>query len=164
MNDALPREAAAFSRVERAAREVFARYGFGELRTPIVEEAALFQRGIGETTDVVEKEMYVFPDRHDTLLALRPEGTASAVRAYLQHNPVAEDPLTRWYYLGPMFRHERPQKGRYRQFHQVGAELFGAAAPEADVELLAMVKDWLDRLGLKQVALQINSIGDGVCR
>jgi len=164
MNDALPREAAAFHRVEQAAREVFGRYGFGELRTPIVEEAALFQRGIGDSTDVVEKEMYVFPDRHGTPLALRPEGTASAVRAYLQHNPAAEDPLTRWFYVGPMFRHERPQKGRYRQFQQVGAELFGAANPEADAELIAMVRDWLAALGLNGVELQINSIGDGVCR
>jgi len=164
MNDALPREAAAFHRVEQAAREVFGRYGFGELRTPIVEEAALFQRGIGDSTDVVEKEMYVFPDRHGTALALRPEGTASAVRAYLQHNPAADDPVTRWYYIGPMFRHERPQKGRYRQFQQVGAELFGVANPEADAELLAMVRDWLGALGLKGVELQINSIGDGVCR
>ena len=164
MNDALPREAAAFHRVEHAAREVFGRYGFGELRTPIVEEAALFQRGIGDSTDVVEKEMYVFPDRHGTPLALRPEGTASAVRAYLQHNPAAEDPVTRWFYLGPMFRHERPQKGRYRQFQQVGAELFGAANPEADAEMIAMIRDWLAALGLKGIELQLNSIGDSVCR
>jgi len=164
MNDALPREAAAFSRVEQAARDVFGRYGFGELRTPIVEEAALFQRGIGDSTDVVEKEMYVFPDRHGTPLALRPEGTASTVRAYLQHNPSAEDPVTRWFYLGPMFRHERPQKGRYRQFQQVGAELFGAANPEADAEMIAMIRDWLAVLGLKGIELQLNSIGDSVCR
>ena len=165
MNDALFGEAAAFHRVEQAAREVFGRYGFGELRTPIVEEAALFQRGIGDATDVVEKEMYLFPDRHDTLLALRPEGTASAVRAYLQHNPAADDPVTRWFYVGPMFRHERPQKGRYRQFQQVeGAELFGAANPEADAEMIAMIHDWLAALGLKGVELQLNSIGDSVCR
>ena len=164
MNDALPREAAALFAVELQARQTFARYGFGEVRTPVVEEAALFQRGIGDTTDVVEKEMYVFPDRHDTLLALRPEGTASAVRAYLQHNPAAEDPITRWFYAGAMFRHERPQKGRYRQFHQVGAELFGAAGPEADVELLAMVHDWLRALGILGISLQLNSIGDTSCR
>jgi histidyl-tRNA synthetase len=164
MNDLLPGEASAFSRLERITREFFARYGFGEIRTPIVEEAALFSRSIGESTDVVEKEMYVFPDRHGKPLALRPEGTAGAVRAYIEHNQAALDPLTRWFYLGAMFRHERPQKGRYRQFHQVGAELFGAAAPEADAEIIALVDDWLRALGIKGIALQISSIGDAVCR
>jgi histidyl-tRNA synthetase len=164
MNDLLPEEAAAFSRLERVTRELFARYGFGELRTPLLEEAALFTRSMGETTDVVEKEMYVFPDRHGKPLALRPEGTAGAVRAFVEHNQAALDPLTRWFYLGPMFRHERPQKGRYRQFHQVGAELFGASGPQADAELIAMIEDWLRALGVRGVTLQLSSIGDSVCR
>src|ERR1700733_7286717 len=164
MNDALPREAAAFHRVEQAAREMFGRYGFGELRTPIVEEAALFQRRIGDSNAVVEKEIYVFPDRHGTPLALRPEGTASAVRAYLQHNPAAEDPVTRWYYIGPMFRHERPQKGRYRQFQQVGAELFGVANPEADAELLSMIGDWLPTPRPQGVGPQLETPAEPGCR
>jgi histidyl-tRNA synthetase len=164
MNDLLPAEARAFERVEATARRVFRLHGYGELRTPLVEEAALFARSIGEETDVVGKEMYVFPDRHGVPLALRPEGTAGAVRAYVQHNAGAEDPITRWYYLGAMFRHERPQKGRYRQFHQLGAELFGSAAPEADAELLGMIHQLLFELGVPNVTLQVNSIGDDVCR
>ena len=164
MNDLLPEEAAAFARLEATTRALFSRYGFGELRTPMLEEAALFSRSIGEATDVVEKEMYVFPDRHGKPLALRPEGTAGAVRAFVEHNQAALDPLTRWFYLGPMFRHERPQKGRYRQFHQVGAELFGAAGPQADAELIGMVDEWLRVLGVQGVTLQLSSIGDSVCR
>ncbi len=164
MNDLLPVEARRMERVEAVARRVFGLHGYGEVRTPLVEEAALFARSIGEETDVVGKEMYVFPDRHGVPLALRPEGTAGAVRAYLQHNAGADDPITRWYYLGAMFRHERPQKGRYRQFHQLGAELFGSAAPEADAELLGMIHQLLVELGLPSVTLQVNSIGDDVCR
>jgi histidyl-tRNA synthetase len=164
MNDLLPQETVAFARLERITREVFARYGFGEVRTPILEEAALFARSIGEATDVVEKEMYVFPDRHGKPLALRPEGTAGAVRAFVEHNQAAYDPITRWFYVGLMFRHERPQKGRYRQFNQVGAELFGVAGPEADAELLALIDDWLRALGVHGVSLQLSSIGDSVCR
>jgi histidyl-tRNA synthetase len=146
------------------ARRLFGRYGFGEIRTPLVEEAALFSRSLGEATDVVEKEMYVFPDRHGKPLALRPEGTAGAIRAYLEHQVGAVEPLVRWFYLGPMFRHERPQKGRYRQFHQVGAELIGAASPDADAELIAMVDGFLRALGLSVFRLEINSIGDDNCR
>jgi histidyl-tRNA synthetase len=164
MNDLLPEDAARFEAVAAVARQQFGRYGFGEVRTPLVEEAALFTRSLGEATDVVEKEMYVFPDRHGKPLALRPEGTAGAVRAYLEHQVGASEPLVRWFYLGPMFRHERPQKGRYRQFHQVGAELIGAAAPEADAELIAMVHGFLGALGLVQLRLEINSIGDDACR
>ncbi|MHB8418214.1 MAG: histidine--tRNA ligase [Myxococcales bacterium] len=164
MSDLLPAEALRFERVAATARRIFSLHGYGEIETPIVEEAALFARSIGEETDVVGKEMYVFPDRHGVPLALRPEGTAGAVRAYVQHNAGAADPLTRWYYLGPMFRHERPQKGRQRQFHQLGAELFGAAAPEADAELLGMIDALLRELGLRSARLLVNSIGDDVCR
>ncbi len=164
MNDLLPQETVGFARLERITRELFARYGFGEVRTPIVEEAALFARSIGEATDVVEKEMYVFPDRHGKPLALRPEGTAGAVRAFIEHNQASLDPITRWFYLGQMFRHERPQKGRYRQFNQVGAELLGVGGPEADAELLALIDDWLRALGVGGVALQLSTIGDAQCR
>ncbi|MHB1846840.1 MAG: histidine--tRNA ligase [Deltaproteobacteria bacterium] len=164
MNDILPAEARRWQRIEGTMRRVFGLHGYGEVRTPLVEEAALFSRSIGEETDVVSKEMYVFPDRHGKPLALRPEGTASAVRAYIEHGVGGQDPLVRWYYLGAMFRHERPQKGRYRQFHQLGAELFGAAAPEADAELLSAVHLLLSELGLANVTLQLNSIGDDACR
>ncbi len=164
MNDRLPGEARAFARVEAEARRVFGLHGYGEVRTPMAEEAALFSRSIGEETDVVGKEMYVFPDRHGVPLALRPEGTAGAVRAYIEHKVATVEPVTRWFYLGPMFRHERPQKGRYRQFHQVGAELFGAASPEADAELIAMIHAFLGAIGLSGVRLQLNSIGDDACR
>jgi histidyl-tRNA synthetase len=164
MNDLLPAEARRFERVAQAARRVFGLHGYGEIETPLVEEAGLFARSIGEETDVVGKEMYIFPDRHGVPLALRPEGTAGAVRAYVQHSPAAADPLTRWYYVGPMFRHERPQKGRQREFHQLGAELFGAAAPEADAELIAMIDALLRELGLDAAKLLVNSIGDDVCR
>jgi histidyl-tRNA synthetase len=164
MNDLLPAEARRFELVEATARRVFRLHGYGEIRTPLVEEAALFARSIGEETDVVGKEMYVFPDRHGVPLALRPEGTAGAVRAYLQHNAGGDDPLTRWYYVGAMFRHERPQKGRYRQFHQLGAELLGAASPEADAELLGMISQLLGELRVPNVSLQVNSIGDDACR
>ncbi len=163
MTDVLPAESRRFDRVISAARRVFALHGYGEIETPLVEEAALFARSIGEETDVVGKEMYVFPDRHGVPLALRPEGTAGAVRAYVQHNPAAVDPLTRWFYVGPMFRYERPQKGRQREFHQLGAELFGAGAPEADAELVAMIDALLRELGL-QATLLVNSIGDDACR
>ncbi len=164
MNDLLPAEAGRFQAVEAAMRRAFGLAGYGEVRTPVVEEAALFSRSIGEETDVVGKEMYVFPDRHGKSLALRPEGTAGAVRAYVEHGVGGQDPLVRWWYAGPMFRHERPQKGRYRQFHQLGAELFGAAAPEADAELVGLVHELLRRLGLRDVVLQLNSIGDDACR
>jgi histidyl-tRNA synthetase len=173
MNDVLPTqhgEAASFDsklweRVEAAARETCRRYGFDRIRTPIVEELQLFARGIGEATDIVGKEMYTFADPGGKKqLALRPEGTAGAVRAYVEHGLGMSDPVQRWWYFGPMFRHERQQKHRYRQFFQFGIEAFGVAAPEMDVEVLAIARDLLELLSLRGIELRLNSLGDGTCR
>ncbi len=162
MNDILPAQVARWQEIERVAREVFALYGYREVRTPAVEQAALFARGVGEETDIVNKEMYVFEDKGEELLALRPEGTAGTVRAFIEHGAHVEG-LQKWYYLGPMFRRERPQKGRYRQFHQIGCEAFGIAQPTIDVEQIAMLDDYLRRLGVR-AELRLNSVGDGRCR
>jgi histidyl-tRNA synthetase len=132
------------------------------VRTPAVEHAALFARGVGEATDIVKKEMYVFEDKGEEMLALRPEGTAGTVRAYVEHGCHVEG-LQKWFYMGPMFRRERPQKGRYRQFHQIGCECFGVAEPGIDVEQIAMLDDYLGRLGVR-AALKLNTVGDGQCR
>jgi histidyl-tRNA synthetase len=164
MNDLLPEESGLWQRIEATARRVFALYGFEEIRTPLVEPTGLFVRGIGEDTDIVGKEMYTFTDRGDESLTLRPEGTAGAVRAYVEHDRHAVDPIQKWFYLGAMFRRERPQKGRYRQFHQIGAELFGSAEPRADVELIAMVHRFLVEAGVQDVALRLNSLGDAESR
>lgn len=164
MNDLLPEESHIWQRVEAKARHVFGLYSYEEVRTPIVEPTALFVRGIGEDTDVVSKEMYTFTDRSGDLLTLRPEGTASTVRAYVQHDRHAVDPIQKWFYLGPMFRRERPQKGRYRQFHQIGAELFGVADPKGDVEMIAMLHRFLSSLGVKNLVLQLNSLGEATSR
>ncbi len=169
MNDVLPTAGAdeasfhsgVWADVLDATRVVFARYGFDEIRTPVVEEAQLFARSLGESTDVVGKEMYTFPERGgDKLLALRPEGTAGAVRAFLEHGLAANDPVQRWWYFGPMFRHERQQKHRYRQFFQIGAEALGVASPELDVEILALCRDIVLALELPGVELRLNSLGD----
>jgi len=143
-------------------RRRFSRYGYGELRTPLLEEARLFARSIGEATDIIGKEMYTFPDRRGKkLYALRPEGTAGAVRAYVQHTVHGAEPVTRWWYLGPMYRHERVQAGRYRQFYQVGAEALGSADPSLDVELIALLDGFFrDDLGLKGIRLLVNNLGD----
>jgi histidyl-tRNA synthetase len=162
MNDLLPAAVGRWQEMERIAREVFALYGYREVRTPVVEPAALFARGVGETTDIVKKEMYVFEDKGEETLALRPEGTAGAVRAYIEHGCHVEG-VQKWFYLGPMFRRERPQKGRYRQFHQIGCECLGIAEPGIDVEQIAMLDDYLGRLGVR-AELRLNSVGDGRCR
>jgi len=162
--DALPEAARLLGRVETAALDVLARYGFDEIRLPIVEKTELFARAIGETTDIVEKEMYTFPDRDGTLLTLRPEGTASLVRAYVEHHLDQRDPVGRFSYVGPMFRHERPQKGRHRQFYQVGAELIGREDPLADAELLVALWDVLAEVGITGASLLLNSLGDAQCR
>ncbi|HEY8517921.1 MAG TPA: histidine--tRNA ligase [Candidatus Binatia bacterium] len=162
--DALPEAARLLSRVENAAVRVLETYGYAEIRLPIVERTELFARAIGETTDIVEKEMYTFPDRDETLLTLRPEGTAPLVRAYVEHHLDQKDPVGRFYYLGPMFRHERPQKGRHRQFYQVGAELIGREDPLADAELLLAMWDVLDAVGVRGATLLLNSLGDAQCR
>ncbi len=162
--DLLPPDTALWNRVEVVAREVFARYNYGEIRTPIFEETQLFARSVGEETDIVSKEMYTFEDRDHASLTLRPEATASVVRAYIEHRLYERPGLTRLYYIGPMFRRERPQKGRYRQFYQIGAEVIGSESPVVDVEVLVMLKELLDGAGLKNYELRLNSIGDANCR
>jgi histidyl-tRNA synthetase len=164
MNDLLPEQSPLWQHLEATARRTFALYGFEEVRTPIVESTALFVRGIGEETDVVGKEMYTFEDRGGDSVSLRPEGTAGAVRAYVEHSRHAIDPIQKWFYVGPMFRGEQPQKGRYRQFHQIGGELFGVSEPRGDVELIAVVHRLLTSLGVKGVALRLNSLGDAESR
>lgn len=163
-NDILPSSSSKWQFVERVARDIFALYGFSEMRLPIVEKTEVFKRSIGEATDIVEKEMYTFPDRNDLSLTLRPEGTASAVRAFVENALYAENTVNKIYYMGPMFRYERPQKGRYRQFHQIGAEVFGAGEPQADAEMLAMLMHFFKAIGLTGLALQINSMGCEECR
>src|SRR5215208_1453153 len=162
MNDILPAAVGRWQEMERVAREVFALYGYREVRTPAVEPAALFARSVGEATDIVEKEMYVFEDKGEELLALRPEGTAGTVRAFIEHGCFVEGPQ-KWFYAGPMFRRERPQKGRYRQFHQIGCEAFGIAEPFLDAEQIALLADLFGRLGVT-AELKINSVGDPACR
>jgi histidyl-tRNA synthetase len=162
--DALPESATVYTRIERAAMEVLERYGFAEIRLPIVERTDLFARSIGETTDIVEKEMYTFPDRDGTLLTLRPEGTASLVRAYVEHHLDQRDQVVRLMYVGPMFRHERPQKGRLRQFYQVGAEIIGREDPLADAELLVCLDDLLRAAGVRAKHLLLGTLGDERCR
>jgi histidyl-tRNA synthetase len=162
MNDVLPADVGRWQLMEQVAREVFALYGYREVRTPAVERAQLFARGVGEATDIVNKEMYVFEDKGEEMLALRPEGTAGTVRAFIEHGAYVEGPQ-KWFYLGPMFRRERPQKGRYRQFHQIGCEAFGIAEPFVDAEQIALLADYLARLGVT-AKLELNSVGDQACR
>jgi len=164
VKDILPAEIGRWQRIEQNFREVFGLYGYEEIRIPIFEDTALFARGLGDTTDIVEKEMYTFPDRSGNSLTLRPEGTASVVRAFLETGLHKEPSPVKVYYQGPMFRYERPQKGRLRQFHQIGAEFFGVAGPEADAELIEMLDTAFRRLGLDDLVMQINSLGDGECR
>jgi histidyl-tRNA synthetase len=164
MRDLLPEQTAWWQRLERELGGVLARFGYQELRTPLLEPTALFKRSIGEATDIVEKEMYTFQDRDGSWVTLRPEGTASAVRAYLENTTWKKEPLSRWYYLGPMFRHERPQKGRYRMFSQMGAELLGAGEPAADVELIDLAVECMRAVGLSEVTLELNSLGCPTCR
>ena len=163
-NDILPPETNIWQHIEKEAREIFETYGFSEIRVPIVEKTGLFSRSIGETTDIVEKEMYTFADRHGESITLRPEGTAPVVRAYIEHKLYANDPVAKLYYLGPMFRYERPQKGRFRQFYQIGAEVFGIDDPMVDAETLEMLVSFFQRLGLEGISLQINSLGCKECR
>lgn len=159
MNDILPAESAGWEWLEQQLRNLMAAYGYRNVRTPIVEPTALFVRGLGEVTDIVEKEMYSFEDRlNGEALTLRPENTAGVVRAVAEH-AMLYDGGKRLYYMGPMFRHERPQRGRYRQFHQFGAEALGFAGPDVDAELIMMACDLWSRLGLTGVKLEINSLG-----
>jgi len=158
MHDILPADLPYWQKLELAVQDVFTRYGFAEIRIPVVEKTELFTRAIGAATDVVEKEMYTFADRNGDELSLRPEGTAGVVRAVLQNGLLYAAPLRLWY-CGPMFRRERPQKGRTRQFHQIGAEVFGAAGPDIDAELLAMCQRTWTELGISGLRLEINSLG-----
>jgi histidyl-tRNA synthetase len=162
--DILPGEAELWQAIETTARDVFEDFGYREIRIPIMEKTELFKRSIGEDTDIVEKEMYTFADRKDDLLTLRPEATASIARAYIQHKLYAQDPVKKFYMFGPMFRRERPQKGRYRQFYQIDAEVFGEASPLADVQLIYMLVTLLDRLKVSDVTAHINSLGCPRCR
>jgi histidyl-tRNA synthetase len=159
MNDVLPAEMPAWHLVERRFRSVAEVHGYREVRCPVVEPTALFARSIGEDTDIVDKEMYTFVDKGEDSLTLRPEGTASAVRAYIQHSGWADSPVTRWYYLGPMYRRERPQKGRYRQFYQLGVEVYGDPGPQVDAEMIDMVVGLLEGLGVTRVGVAVNSLG-----
>jgi histidyl-tRNA synthetase len=162
--DILPPESSLWGQVESTAREILELYGFAEIRTPIFERTDLFARGVGEDTDIVSKEMYTFLDRDDASLTLRPEGTASVVRAYLEHELYRDSHLLKLYYLGPMFRRERPQKGRYRQFHQLGAEVLGSENPAIEAEAIEMLHLFLEKVGIKDSSLLVNSIGCTVCR
>src|SRR6266705_237314 len=157
MNDVLPDEAPLWQFFEDEVRVVFAQYGYRNIRTPIVEKTELFVRGVGQVTDIVEKEMYSFDDNGENL-ALRPEGTAPTVRAALEHNLLYDGPKRLWY-SGPLFRHERPQKGRYRQYHTFGAEALGYAGPDVDIEQLIMVDRLWKQLGLTGMTLELNTIG-----
>ena len=163
-NDILPSEIGRWQFVEETAREVFEGFGFSEIRIPIIERTELFSRGIGEATDIVEKEMYTFTDRSGNSLTLRPEATASMARAYLEHQIYSFDPVAKLYCIGPMFRYERPQKGRYRQFYQIDAEVFGVENPMVDAEVILMLIHFLSRVGLEKLELQINSLGCRDCR
>nr|WP_286175099.1 histidine--tRNA ligase [Enterobacter sp. Cy-643] len=159
MNDYLPGETAIWQRIEGILKQVLASYGYSEIRLPIVEQTPLFKRAIGEVTDVVEKEMYTFEDRNGDSLTLRPEGTAGCVRAGIEHGLLYNQEQRLWY-IGPMFRHERPQKGRYRQFNQLGVEVFGLNGPDIDAELIMLTARWWRALGIDQhVSLELNSIG-----
>ncbi|MBI3668954.1 MAG: histidine--tRNA ligase [Acidobacteria bacterium] len=165
VRDILPPESALWNRVEQTARDVFATFGFQEIRLPIFEQTELFARSVGVNTDIVGKEMYSFADRDDTSISLRPEATASVVRAYIEHGMHSRPGDVKLYYMGPMFRRERPQKGRYRQFYQIGAEVLGQSdQPAIDAEVLEMLMVYLERLGLVGAKLHLNSIGCQECR
>ena len=165
VRDILPPESAQWNHVEQTAREVFGTFGFAEIRLPIFEQTDLFARSVGQETDIVSKEMYSFEDRDESSISLRPEATASVVRAYIQHGMQTLPGNVKLYYMGPMFRRERPQKGRYRQFYQIGAEVLGASdAPGIDAEVIEMLMQLFERLKLNGAVLNINSIGDKNCR
>lgn len=163
MNDILPEEMGRWHRLEAAFRDSAELHGYAEVRTPLLELTTLFAREMGETTDVVEKEMYSF-ERHGELLTVRPEGTAGAARAYVEHGVHSKEPVTRWYYLGPMFRGERPAKGRYRQFYQAGCEIYGDAGPLCDAELIDFLAGFLCTIGIPGFTIHVNSLGSGDTR
>jgi len=162
--DILPDETAKWQHIERTARSVFSSFGIREIKIPVLEKTELFSRGIGETTDIVEKEMYTFLDRDKESLTLRPEATASVIRAYIEHHLYATAPLLKLFTIGPMFRRERPQKGRFRQFHQINVEYLGEKDPRVDAELIFMLMHFLGKTGLPSLKLEINSLGCPMCR
>ncbi|HEX9022346.1 MAG TPA: histidine--tRNA ligase [Geobacteraceae bacterium] len=163
-NDILPGEVEKWQYIEGVARRVFELYGFAEIRVPILEKTELFARSIGDATDIVEKEMYSFTDKGENQVTMRPEGTAGVMRAFIEHKLHAVDPVAKLYYMGPMFRYERPQKGRYRQFHQIGAEVTGVTGPTVDAQVLTMLCHFFAELGLTEPRLEINSLGCPNCR
>src|SRR6516162_4289704 len=162
--DLLPPDTAVWNHVEAVARQVFDAYNYREIRTPILEETQLFARGVGADTDIVTKEMYTFDDRDGSSLTLRPENTASVIRAYFEHRLDQRPGVQKLYYIGPMFRRERPQKGRYRQFYQIGAEAIGSESPAIDAEVIEMVVEILSRSRLENFGVLINSVGCRNCR
>jgi len=162
--DILPGEVETWQRIEKTARSLFENFGFKEIRIPIMERTKLFARSIGEDTDIVEKEMYTFADRKGDLITLRPEATASICRSYIQHKMYADDPVKKFYTIGPMFRRERPQKGRYRQFYQINVEIFGVSSARADAELIFLLKTLCEKLAVADVEAHINSLGCPECR
>ena len=162
--DILPDEAAIWQEVEETARQIFSLYNYREIRFPLFEKTEVFTKSIGETSDIVDKEMYTFTDRGGESLTLRPEGTASAVRAYVENNIASQGGIAKLYYMGPMFRAERPQAGRFRQFHQIGAEAFGSDNPAIDAEIIVMLTDFFDAIGLDGLEVVLNSLGCPVCR
>jgi histidyl-tRNA synthetase len=163
-NDILPENIAVWQYIEETARRIFERYGFSEIRVPIMEKTDLFCRSIGDDTDIVEKEMYTFTDKGDNRVTLRPEGTAGVMRAFIEHKLYTQDPVAKLFYMGPMFRYERPQKGRYRQFHQIGVEALGISDPRIDAQILAMLCHFFAELGLDEPTLRVNSLGCNECR
>jgi histidyl-tRNA synthetase len=164
MRDILPPESALWEMVEEFARHVFRVYGYQEIRTPLVEPTELFARGVGTDTDIVSKEMYTWQDRDESSLTLRPEATASVIRAYIEHRLDLQPGVKKFYYMGPMFRRERPQKGRYRQFYQIGAEAIGSESPTVDAEVIEMLVELLMHLHISGYTLLLNSVGDKNCR
>jgi histidyl-tRNA synthetase len=164
MNDLIAPEMDVWHHVEAVAREQLRRFGYLEVRTPVLEDTALITRSVGEGTDIVGKEMYTFEDKAGRSLTLRPEGTAPCARAYIEHSIINREPVTRWYYLGPMFRYERMKKGRYRQFYQLGLEAYGVKEPAQEVEQLDLTIQLLNELGIKGARLELNSLGDEACR
>ena len=157
--DILPAEAGEWQRLEAVARDIFKIYGYGEIRTPVIEETGLFIKSVGEDTDIVKKEMFSFVDRGERNISLRPEGTAPIVRAYLENNLSKTDPFQKFYYIGPMFRAERPQAGRLRQFHQVGVEAIGSNHPALDAEVIIVMARLLDSFGIKGYEMKLNNLG-----
>jgi histidyl-tRNA synthetase len=162
--DILPGDVEAWQHIEKQARSLFDDFGYREIRIPIMERTELFARSIGEDTDIVEKEMYTFPDRKGELITLRPEATASICRSYIQHKMYTEDPIQKFFMIGPMFRRERPQKGRYRQFYQIDAEIFGVSSALADAELIFLLYTLFKRLAVGDVEAHVNSLGCPECR